>query len=655
MLLFASVIAPFVVAQFNVLAGYLGDNRQPWFLHGLDVSAERRQQIMEKFYERDPINNKKFLNLGWPKYVEGIFSDQEQEQVEEIHDRYFAWEIRKPKLLATIDDLNADLLSLVECDHYEDFWKLEMEQRGYGAVYKQRPACPDGCAIFYRKSIFALEAFRGIEFLSSSTGSHTKDSKDTHPNCGDRVGLLTLLRHRTSGRRLIFISTHLARNPEDPHRTKDRARQIAQLMYGLTKFALDHNALNDDNNKNEKSVPAMLAGDMNETNLRHIATIARIKCGLAKETCHPFVFTSKAPKTPYTSVTSCRQMCIDYILYQCNLLEVQETLLDLNQAKISQDQPIPNEKYASDHLPIAFRIGFRDYASALQGYAASWVHTICHQLDMKVQQEETWMNMQPEFPLRLDEIRMAFEYFDSNNDGLCDSQELSYGLTKLHDNEAEAVVPILRFLESQSVLQPLTGAQREKISKLAKPILTLADFTSVYIKSWLQQQPLFADRVQSLQTIFDLDFLAGHAMDAADESGFNNDPSNNEVLMELFNEIDADRDGTVTIDNLFDYVVKTSFSAESFSQRLKDAFHFIDFDESGSFDLDELSESFSTACPFDVNIDIFQNMFDDMGKSYDEKIGLDELADYMVRNYLNSDPSWVSLKGIPSCITEGGV
>ena len=32
----------FVVAQYNILAGYLGDNRQPWFLYGVQLDDERR-------------------------------------------------------------------------------------------------------------------------------------------------------------------------------------------------------------------------------------------------------------------------------------------------------------------------------------------------------------------------------------------------------------------------------------------------------------------------------------------------------------------------------------------------------------------------------------------------------------------------------------
>ena len=77
----------------------------------------------------------------------------------------------------------------------------------------------------------------------------------------DRVALYALLRHVT-GRRLIFISTHLARNPEDPSQTKSRAKQTAQLLNGLNDFAIEHRALD---------APVIFGGDLNTTNVRMIS------------------------------------------------------------------------------------------------------------------------------------------------------------------------------------------------------------------------------------------------------------------------------------------------------------------------------------------------------------------------------------------------
>lgn len=62
-----------------------------------------------------------------------------------FHEKYFLWENRQPALMRVIDSWDADLISLVECDHYNEFFKPEMERRGYhtvrcGATATGRPA-----------------------------------------------------------------------------------------------------------------------------------------------------------------------------------------------------------------------------------------------------------------------------------------------------------------------------------------------------------------------------------------------------------------------------------------------------------------------------------------------------------------------------------
>ena len=323
----------FTVAQYNILAGYLGDNTQPWFLYGLELTEERRGAIMKKFYERDV--NGKLVNIGWPNYVTGLLTDEEIAAVQELNAKHFAWDVRKPRLVEVIVGLGADLISLVECDHYEDCFLPAMEARGYGAVYKKRPrsSSDDGCAIFYRRSVFELVASQPMEFVDKfdpATGRKVKD----------RIALLALMRH-SSGRRLIFISTHLARNPEDPAQTKSRAKQTAQLMKGVTDFAKVHQAMHD---------PVLLAGDLNTTNIREIANIARTVFELCTEECHPVIFSAVAPRTLHTSVTTTRKMTIDYLFCQ-NTLEI----IDRSPMPYL-DKPIPDSNHPSDHVPISFRV-----------------------------------------------------------------------------------------------------------------------------------------------------------------------------------------------------------------------------------------------------------------------------------------------------------
>merc|ERR1719188_2207977 len=69
----ASEPPAFTVKQYNILAGYLGQNTQPWFLYGKDLCSpegiKRRENIIQKFYKRDPATGQ-YKYLGWPKYVQ---------------------------------------------------------------------------------------------------------------------------------------------------------------------------------------------------------------------------------------------------------------------------------------------------------------------------------------------------------------------------------------------------------------------------------------------------------------------------------------------------------------------------------------------------------------------------------------------------------
>ena len=74
------------VAQYNILAGYLGNNMEPWFLYGVDMPPERREAISKLHAERGP--DGAYKNVGWPNYVRGVLSAEEQAAVERVHEQY---------------------------------------------------------------------------------------------------------------------------------------------------------------------------------------------------------------------------------------------------------------------------------------------------------------------------------------------------------------------------------------------------------------------------------------------------------------------------------------------------------------------------------------------------------------------------------------
>lgn len=617
----------FIVAQYNVLAGTLGSNTHPWFLHGLaDLSDDRRASIAKQFYRRHP-HTGKLLKIGWPHHVEGILSLEEQRIVEDIDRRYFAWDVRKERLVRTIRELNADLLSLVECDYYESFWKQEMARLGYGGVYKRRPrrGCSDGCAIFYRKTTFDLVACQGVNLTDRKTGKSqgtNDDDDDDRPisrigETADRVALLALFRHIPTSRHLIFVSTHLARNPEDRGKTKERARQIAQILYHVTLFAEEHE-------QKVGEAPVVLAGDLNETNLWHLGTLARIKCGVADKRCHPFIITSRAAASPMpTSITSCRSMRIDYILLQPSLLEVCESVFEMGQdgdgregeeCRILADPAdhIPNERHPSDHVPVAFRLIFKDYQSAAEGCAASWLDTVEKWVEPA---RRTNGSPSPGAVLRLEELKIAFSYFDENGDGVCNLEELSSGIDRLRVGSADTIRTVL-----------LEGFSRDE-----RLTLTLDGFRSIYVRIWLRQQSNFLDRVRSVRTMFDLNVDSSNFSSGLDDC--------------LFTEMDGDGDGVVNVGDVIDHLARVEKSEDSLRTRIADAFSFFEFISGKDFAMSELHQCFVDACPFEVSTDILQVAFDDMGKAHDERVELDEFIDWLIRMYFRKDIGWISLVG----------
>ena len=57
----------FTVGQYNILAGYVGNNMEPWFLYGIDMPEERRREIFRLHKEKLP--NGDYANPGWPNYA----------------------------------------------------------------------------------------------------------------------------------------------------------------------------------------------------------------------------------------------------------------------------------------------------------------------------------------------------------------------------------------------------------------------------------------------------------------------------------------------------------------------------------------------------------------------------------------------------------
>lgn len=352
----------FSIAQYNILAGYLGNNTEPWFLYGVELSAERRQAICKKHVERGP--DGKYLNVGWPNYVRGILTDVEIAKVEAVDRDVFAWDMRKERLMECIAALDADVLSLVECDHFDDFFQPRLQALGYDTVWSQRPrpSSHDGCCLAWKRHIFEL---------CSSVVEQYVDRYDpvTKKTYKDRIALMGLLRFRSfPARRVMVVSTHLTRNPEEPKMDALRAKQIGQVLRKLTEVCAEHGITHE--------VPVVVAGDLNATSfqkLRGIANAVTLMLGQEGESgsIHPFAFDCKELPTGKTSVTSAREVRIDALLFQSARLR----LLDSVQAP-KLTEPIPNGAHPSDHVPIMASFELRSDLEYNIECARTWFATV---------------------------------------------------------------------------------------------------------------------------------------------------------------------------------------------------------------------------------------------------------------------------------------
>jgi endonuclease/exonuclease/phosphatase family metal-dependent hydrolase len=246
----------FRAAQYNILACYLGSNTEPWFLYGGLTGSDdnRAEEIAKKHRERDAEGN--YKNVGWPNYVRGILSPEEISEVERNHKKHFDWKVRAPKIVQTIQDLDADVLSLVELDRYHDFFQAELDRIGLDSVWakRPRPESLDGCAVCWKKSKFELVANETLTYSDNAEGTRK-----------DRLALITLLRMRSSRQLLIFVSSHFARNPECRRQQVIRQRQGVQLMLRLKSFAIRHGC--------KPEVPAILVGVFNDESFQEMRTL----------------------------------------------------------------------------------------------------------------------------------------------------------------------------------------------------------------------------------------------------------------------------------------------------------------------------------------------------------------------------------------------
>ena len=243
----------FEIVHYNVLADHASSNLNPWFLYGANVTADERKDLTRRFYAGDVRGFKDAPNKGWPTWALEVLSPERRALLEQYDVDHFSWDARRERLWEAIRSVQVgarqrspDLITLAECDHYDDYWVQQLLEGGYESVWRRRPrrGCKDGSAIAWRASTFSLVAQGGFDFGNSLA--------DERKQKMDRTCLFTLLRwNRDPSSRLLVATTHLARDPESAKQRYARGFQYGVIFRELLAFAGEHGAEN---------VPVVLTG-----------------------------------------------------------------------------------------------------------------------------------------------------------------------------------------------------------------------------------------------------------------------------------------------------------------------------------------------------------------------------------------------------------
>jgi len=386
------------VLQYNILASYLGRNTQPWFLYGADITPEERQMIFMKYNERTADGKPK---NAWPKYVEDVLTPEQVAEIER-HDAYFRWETRKDALMQEFRQYDADVVSLVELDHFSFFRDGLADE--WDAVFHKRPrkASLDGCGVFWRRSKFQVIAHQGFDMVDDvdSNGLHKRD----------RSCLMVILRWRSciGAAPLVVVSTHLAKDPDNRAQTAIRVRQVTQIMEGLMEFTQLHQA---------EDAPVILMGDLNARHFGEIRGIARTVWQVTGSQLHKFLWSATDVPTGPTSITKARQCRIDVVQYLSSHLEV----LDVQPVpSLPPGQVIPSAKHPSDHFPVCVRFVVKESYQQHKEVARAWLECVA--------------GTEKVHPLTKADLMVAFEYFNRDRSGRIHRHDLEEACLELRSH-----------------------------------------------------------------------------------------------------------------------------------------------------------------------------------------------------------------------------
>ena len=173
----------------------------------------------------------------------------------------------------------------------------------------------DGSAILFNPKIFHKIATYHKQLLDYRT----------------QIAVIAILRHRATNKDVCFMSLHLKSGYAD---TEDLRHEQFESSMDLLKYL-----------KYDKTIPLVIAGDMNSDALRPFGT-------LAEKVVKTYKLVDIGAKENLPTYNHWHQSRFDYIFTKGL------TTIEINIPQTKKKETTPNEKIGSDHFPVSALLKF---------------------------------------------------------------------------------------------------------------------------------------------------------------------------------------------------------------------------------------------------------------------------------------------------------
>ncbi|KAG0147068.1 hypothetical protein CROQUDRAFT_656525 [Cronartium quercuum f. sp. fusiforme G11] len=301
------------------------------------------------------------------------------------------WDYRKDLILQELMQYGADVICLQEVDveQYEDFFVQSLKDQGYEGVFYPKSRARtmgseerrhvDGCATFFKTSIFQLIERECVEFnqIPMRSESHKTEDMFNRVMTKDNIAVIAMLEHRRSGARQLVANVHIHWDPEFRDvkliQTAMLIEQVGALADRFAKLpprSHTSSGVPAPRYSSGVEIPIIVCGDFNSVPSSGVYdylssgslepthddfathhygpyTTHGVRHGLALRSAY-----SHLGELPFTNYTPGFKGVIDYIFYSTGSLAVTGLLGKIDETYLDKVVGFPNAHFASDHVPV---------------------------------------------------------------------------------------------------------------------------------------------------------------------------------------------------------------------------------------------------------------------------------------------------------------